>query len=517
MRKRERKGEKGERNREGKGKKGSLHWHCLELVLACSGGGGGSLDNGGGGEDHLVDGVLGDKVGQVLDSRSALVLEHVLMGSGELALLRLEQHDGGKVLEAEFKVLWEVVGDPVKLGNDNLVIEFLVLLGQDLVLGGQVLAGPAPGGVDLEEHVDALIQDDVLERVVDHHLDWVGRVGGGDGLRLEGGLEAAGKEGLDMVNDGLGLQGLSVDGELAVDLIGELVDDKGGPFLLQVQDISVLTKAGGRDEDGIEAALEGTDGGLQNWRKGLFLLLGLVKEVSQRDPRVHVEGIVVGPDLVDQGNTFPLHKGLHACIVKLVPVVADKALVKLFVDGKGGGRELTKGVLHAVLVGQLGKVLALLAVLGKVGDDDDLVAGHKLGKVLLGQFDDGGGILLEHVADDAGRLARTLVWAGLFAVAEELDGRVALNLELLTNLLLLGAVDGAEVNVGLDELLGGGLEFRCKVLAVSTPYKKKEKQGNEAKRGNKDCKLGHKVHGAKNSTRESFDPVNESKSAFVSF
>ena len=134
----------------------------------------------------------------------------------------------------------------------------------------------------------------------------------------------------------------------------------------------------------------------------------------------------------------------------------------LCVDVESGGDVLVVGDGELEVVHGAGNLEESLGgggvLLGKVTHDGQLgvVLLESLSGVSVGEVDGGRAGLLLHPGDDGVSGAAAVVLNGL-AVAEELEGGVAADLELLSQLALLGGVDLAQLDVGLllGQLSGG--------------------------------------------------------------
>lgn len=240
---------------------------------------------------NAVAAVLGDELGEVLNSARAAVLNGlVLLASGE-------QLDGGEALD----LIGNVVGGSVDLGDGNLggVVGVLgeeggelIVLGRETAkrlahmylkrgrLGNIRLAVTAPGSVELEQ--------DILVVVNDLGLVGVGNDDGdrallllGNGLGLDAGLDLSTKVVLNVLGDGLlGDLLLLVEGELLV--LGRVLDGEGGPLAdLEVEVGTVLTESLSVNSGEVDDTLLLFGNGLQGLGEFLALLGSLSEDVGE--------------------------------------------------------------------------------------------------------------------------------------------------------------------------------------------------------------------------------------------
>lgn len=144
-----------------------------------------------------------------------------------LVAFLLVKLDGGEAVNLG---VLELVGRGVHL-DDEHVIAVLVLLGQLVVDGRQLLAVAAPGGVELNQNILGLVKDDLIEVLLHHHLDGVLvpviRQLLGQQALLDGAVEHTLDEGLDI----LGLERVRLwleAGHVAL----ELDEPQGGNLVL---------------------------------------------------------------------------------------------------------------------------------------------------------------------------------------------------------------------------------------------------------------------------------------------
>jgi len=219
--------------------------------------------------------VVADEVDQILNRARTGVIDRLVLGAG------FEQLDGREALD----LIGHVVGRGVDLGDDDFVGVALVHLGQLVVLGRQGLAVAAPGGVELEEHVLVVVDDDVLVVLGDDNSNGPLLLLG-DGLALDTRLELAGDvvvdEGADVLGADVFDRALLGVGEFLVLL--RVLDGEGGPGAgLEVEVGGVLAEGGGIDCGEVDFALMLLGDGLEGLGEGLALLGGLGEDVSERD------------------------------------------------------------------------------------------------------------------------------------------------------------------------------------------------------------------------------------------
>jgi hypothetical protein len=242
---------------------GGLLGHAVGLDL-----GAGILSGG-----DLVATVVADKFGKSLDSAGTVVLNGLILGAG------LEELDGREARD----VIGNVVGGSINLGNGDLVGEGRVLLGQLVVLGSKGLAVSAPRGVELDENILLVVDDEVLVALGDDH-GGTGLLLLGDGLALDAGLDLAGDKVLNeradsLFGDVLGSALLGV-GELLV--LGDVLDGERGPGAdLEVQVAGVLAESGSVDGSEVDLSAVLLGDRLEVSGESLTLLGGLGEDVGE--------------------------------------------------------------------------------------------------------------------------------------------------------------------------------------------------------------------------------------------
>jgi hypothetical protein len=225
------------------------------------------------GDGDLVAAVVANELSKGLDGAGAAVLNGLVLGAG------LEELDGGEARD----VIGNVVGGGVNLGDGDLVGEGRVLLGELVVLGGEGLAVSAPGGVELEENVLVVVNNEVLVALGDDH-------GGtrllllGNRLALDAGLDLATNKLLNESADSLLADVLSgtLLGEGVLLVLGDVLDGERGPGAnLEVEVAGVLAESGSVDGSEVDLSAVLLSDGLQVGGERLALLGGLGEDVGE--------------------------------------------------------------------------------------------------------------------------------------------------------------------------------------------------------------------------------------------
>ena len=447
------------------------------------------------GDAGLVLALLLNELDEVLDGAGTLVGDGVLLVTGG------EELDGREALD----LIRDIVGSSVNLGNDNLVLELRVgVLGAEVVvLGGQSLAVTAPGGVELDEDILLVVEDNVIVVLGDNNGNGA-VLGLGDGLRLDARLNLAGNKVLEELGDVVsGQLLLLVKGELLVLL--DLLDGERGELVgLEVQVGGVSTEGLGVNDTNVDLALVLLSDGLERVGKLLALLSGLREDVTKGDTGGHVVSVGLGANLANQGSGSSLGELLDGVGVELLARVDSLALIEVLVENDGGGLDALSlgdgGVVdtteEVAVAERLGNgcvgLVGGLVVSGNVGNEDDVVGGLEVLKGILGQDGDGGQGLLNHVGRDAGEGQKLALWirfsadsarggnlrsglalasvgSDVLKATEDLEGRVTLNTVVLAEVSLLSAVNLGELDVLL--LQGGSslLVLGGEGLAVAAP------------------------------------------------
>mmetsp|Transcript_11029 Transcript_11029/g.22986 ORF Transcript_11029/g.22986 Transcript_11029/m.22986 type:complete len:548 (-) Transcript_11029:62-1705(-) len=430
--------------------------HCLQLIL-------GLLLLGG---DLVGDvGVLLDELRQLLKGALALHLKGPVL----LVLGRVEE-DGGEALHdgGQRGVL---VGGTVHLRDDD-GLDVLEALAKLLVNGSQLLAVPAPGGVDLEH--------DVLGRVVHHRVEGLAHhsqhgavVLLGDVLGLEVGRQLAGDELLGVGHHRL--HGVLV-GVLVLDALLVLHHEAHELHRLHLAGLhtkvlqhrlNLLRVRVHRHEDALAGELRGHGAG------GGEHLLRVVAAVEEQ----HLAGDAAAEDAV----RVLLVEGDHQRQLVLPHERAERLLLQRALEGhvaavellEHDGRGNLEGVHgchlsgdgvhehHVSVVARHRHVCVELRALqpAQVGEHDNLLI---LGVLLqisdeLHQAGRRAGLAL-HPRNDVRSGTSTIV-LGHLAVLEPLQGGVALNIELLGDFTVDGGIelgdhDGLVILLDLGRGLG---------------------------------------------------------------
>mmetsp|Transcript_1189 Transcript_1189/g.2400 ORF Transcript_1189/g.2400 Transcript_1189/m.2400 type:complete len:221 (-) Transcript_1189:900-1562(-) len=206
--------------------------------------------------------VLLQELNKVLELTTRLVLDGLLVFAGE-------EVKSGESLDIK-TININLVGGGVHLGDDNTVHGGE--LGTELIpSGGELLAVSAPGCVKLHKHILVVVHDNVIERSSLENLHIAGSVGRGDLLRLEGGLELAGENSVDVGRDGIGIIEASRVRELLHGCTRTHVNkDKGR----ELGDAKVLGNLGfaGRHIDGKDLSLQGLGDASELLQKGSMVV-----------------------------------------------------------------------------------------------------------------------------------------------------------------------------------------------------------------------------------------------------
>lgn len=401
--------------------------------------------------------VLLDEVGEVLDGTGASVFNWGGLGAS------WEELDGWEALD----LIWDVVGGGIDLGDNDLVSEILVEVGELIVLWSESLAVTAPWGVELNEDVLVVVDDDVLVAVGNDDGDWA-LLGLWDWLRLDGWGDLAGGEVLNELGDGL-LSELLVLWEWVLGVLGGLLDGESWPLGLEVEVWSVGTEGDSVNGGKVDLALVLLGKTADGLGEGLLLLWGLEEDVGEWDASGHVSLVGVWANLTNQWSGSDLGE-LGDLLGGELAIEDGLALIEGLVENDGWGLDaisLSEGGISSdteeevitEAVGNTGEdLVGLLVVLREVGDDNDLVGLLELLNRRVIELGDGWQGLLGHVGNDGVGLA----WAGVGLVVveatEDLDGWVTLNLELLAKVGLLGTV-AVNLLLAKNPRVGRGIEL----------------------------------------------------------
>jgi len=322
----------------------------------------------------------------------------------------------------------------------------------------------APGGVELDEDILGVVQDDFLEGLADDDLDGL-VIGGGDLFGLEGGLDGS-----------------------ALDILDELEQVSDGVFALQAVFLDVFVGEGNHHELGfcvdVDAQELGESGSqplgylaVTHEHLALQLGTGLFEDLLQWGCLAGIVAVeqedallAVGEDDL-RGLLVEEHDGLNAVgldellqvlcaelggelVPELVEVFeeSDLAGLQLFLDrrveavGELDVFEVAGHLQEGVVVLVLGAEVDHHGALALFGEDLGF-GGHLHGR---------GSELLGEPGDD-GRLGPAAVVLAVLAVLEELQRREALDAELLAQVLVHRGVHLAQhrVDVGVLQRLRG--------------------------------------------------------------
>jgi hypothetical protein len=191
--------------------------------------------------------VVADEVNEVLDGTATAVVHWGALGTS------LEELDSRETLN----LIGNVVHSRVNLGDNHFVGVRLEHLRELIVLGGEGLAVAAPWGVELEENVFLVVDNDVLV-VLGHNNSDGTLLFLGDRLALDGWLDVAGNKVIDECADVLGADVLdgALLGEREFEVLGDVLDSKSGPAAdLEVEVACVLAESFGVNGGEVDLAL----------------------------------------------------------------------------------------------------------------------------------------------------------------------------------------------------------------------------------------------------------------------
>jgi hypothetical protein len=191
--------------------------------------------------------VVADEVNEVLDGTATAVVHWGALGTS------LEELDSRETLN----LIGNVVHSRVNLGDNHFVGVRLEHLRELIVLGGEGLAVAAPWGVELEENVFLVVDNDVLV-VLGHNNSDGTLLFFGDRLALDGWLDLAGNKVIDECADVLGADVLdgALLGEREFEVLGDVLDSKSGPAAdLEVEVACVLAESFGVNGGEVDLAL----------------------------------------------------------------------------------------------------------------------------------------------------------------------------------------------------------------------------------------------------------------------
>ena len=353
----------------------------------------------------------------------------------------------------------DLVEGGVHLGDD--VFGSVGEVGRELIVDGhQLLAVAAPRRVELDEHALGLVVGNLFEVLADEHLDRLSVPVGGYVLGEEVGSDLLVEEVLHELldDDGAELARLRL---VLGHVLGERDETQRGRVLaLQTEELEhalvLVLVAVDEHEDDLAAELGRRLLELAQHRVELARLLAHEQQVVDLD--VTAEDLL-GSLLVELDDERKL-----VGVDELAQVLLDErsvedalALVELLEENDGavaGDLELVEerllgrdGEAHRVdLLGHVGVELGALArrVLEQA-DDDHLGLVAELGQLVAGRDGHGrrSGLLLHPLDDLVGRAATAVLERRL--VGEELERRVAADLEAFAELRVHGGVDFAEL------------------------------------------------------------------------
>ena len=238
---------------------------------------------------NLVLAVLLDEGNKVLNSTGTSVLNWGVLSTSGVDL------DGGEASDG----IGHIVGSGIDLGDGDLLAQLGnvgVQSGELLVLGGQGLAVSAPGGVELDQDVLLVVNDNLLEVSANNDGDRT-FLGLGNGLRLDTGVNLAIKDVLDELADllGVNLLGLVVR---VLGVLGNVLDSESGEVLgLEVEVASVGTEELSVESDNVDISTVLLSDRAEISGELLTLLRGLGEDVSEGD---------TGLSIVQSQFVFPL-------------------------------------------------------------------------------------------------------------------------------------------------------------------------------------------------------------------
>ena len=404
--------------------------------------------------------VLLDELDKGIDGALGVVLYGVgLVVSGE-------EVERGEALDLDGGV---VLGG-INLGDDDTGVSSEE--STDLIpLGGELLAVAAPGGVEHDEDVLVVVDDNVIVGLADDDLDVA--------VVLRGGLlraDVGDKLTLGVLLDELGDVGrgqLLVGGEDVVLAHLAVLDGEAGGGGREAKGLGVLAPAVavelGEDDLGLVVLGNGREGG-----GDLALLVVGVVDEEPREGEVLLDVLleVLGADLADEGQGLALDEvndGLGGDLagernLSLVEVAVQGDLAVSGTGEDAGVDVLAEGRASLLDLGGLG------GVRGGVDDEAETGGGGLEGLESGGVGGDDVGRLgvLDHSLDDGIGLAGVLVLGGGAILVDELDGREALDAVGGAEVAVLSAVNLGDL-VLASELLSGLVKLGRKGLAVAAP------------------------------------------------
>ena len=194
-------------------------------------------------------GVLLEPGLETVEVSATLVVDGGVLGSLGVEL------DGGVAANVDSI---DLVGGGVHLG-DGEVRDVLVVSGELVVDGSELLTVAAPWGVELNEDIVVVVNDELSELLADEDLHGLGVVSR-DILRLEEGLEGAALEVLDELSQGVDSDALGLAAEVELlHVVGGVEEADGGEVaLLNADELSeaLLDALGGTRHNEEDLSLE---------------------------------------------------------------------------------------------------------------------------------------------------------------------------------------------------------------------------------------------------------------------
>jgi hypothetical protein len=417
--------------------------------------------------------VLLQVLNKVLKLAARLVLDGLLILTGE----EIKSRESLNIKTLNINL----VGSGIHLGDDNTV-DSGELITQLVPGGGKLLAMSAPGSVKLDKDILVVVHDNVVERGTLENLDISGSILGGNSLRLESGLELAGKNGIDVSGDGIGIIEASRVGELLHGGARAHVNKNKCGECGDAEVLSNLGLAGGH-VDSKNGSLEGLGNTGEDFHKrGMMVSLGISEEKGMLlDSR--------GKNLLGSS----LRKGLHergglgrdeSSGSLGIEGGTDREISALIIEGLEDNNRVTgkrqmlldgvsrrNTVLQKLISGSQTQE-SLGRVGGNIGEitDYDSISRLLKSKDIIGSGKSlgRGARLLLHPTDNITGSAATIV-LHLVSVLEEDQSGESLDIKASTGVLGDSGINLGKLGSLGGKSSGGGGVLRGQTLAMSAP------------------------------------------------
>lgn len=229
--------------------------------------------------------------------------------------------------------------------HGDLVLNGCVLVSKAVPSRLQTFAVTAPGGIEFDEDILGVIEDNVLESFANNRVDTL-VLGFRDRLALERRLEFASEVLFNPLRCEFGGNVFTLV-ERVLQLFAEVLNNEGRPLGLdEVKSATVVTELDGIDPNKVHLELELLGNGAESLDMLVLVLRsGIKEEVGERLVTVGVDSIVLAANLINDGDSKlldPIRDILNLEIGNRVGVFCA-GLIEVTVNNESRGLDACSG------------------------------------------------------------------------------------------------------------------------------------------------------------------------------